>query len=313
MTARGAGSFVGILLALLGLSPARGAVTGDLILSLRYWESSQGDSTRFGNLRLLADADLAPTIRAHLDYDHQATIDEELYEAYGEWRSGKSWLRLGRFQVPFGIYNRSELYYVGLVYAPVLKYYLSNGYQLARSEHGLTFTRAAGPWQVETALFSDNGGLGAVIPSGREGSIRVQRYLGPVILGLNGMWEDGVEPESGSRGRARFFGLDLRASRPSLILRGEAVTGHVPGGWPWGYYLDVLYRPVALQRGTLVGRVETARGRRGYEPTYRRQTIGVKWEFGHGVTAAVNQIFETPRSRFDRQGTTFYVWYTQRL
>src|SRR2546422_8448101 len=125
MTARRARSLVGILLALLWASPARGAVSGDLILSLRYWESSHGDSTRLGNLRLLADADVAPAVRAHLDYDHQATVDEDLYEAYGEWRTGKSWLRVGRFQLPFGIYNRSELYYVGLVYAPILKYYLS--------------------------------------------------------------------------------------------------------------------------------------------------------------------------------------------
>jgi hypothetical protein len=313
MTTKLAGRLAGILLALLCLSPARGAVTGDVILSLRYWESSYGDSTRLGNVRLLGDADVAPTVRAHLDYDHESGVDEELYEAYGEWRTGKSWLRLGRFELPFGIYNRSELYYVGLIYAPILKYYLSGEYQLGRSEHGLTFTHASGPWQIETALFSKHGGLQAILPSGGEGSLRIQRFLGPVILGLNGEWEDGIDPQSGAHGKAHFLGLDFRASRPSLIVRGEVVSGHVPGGSPWGYYLDLLYRPVALQHGTIVGRVETASGRGDDEPTYRRQTVGFKWDFGHGLAGAVNQVFETPRSRYDRQGTSVYIWYTHRL
>jgi hypothetical protein len=108
-------------------------------------------------------------------------------------------------------------------------------------------------------------------------------------------------------------GLDFRWSRPSLILRGELVTGDVPGGSPRGYYLDALYRPAGLHRGTLVGRVESSRGRGGDESTYRRQTIGLKWDLGHGTVAAINQVFETPDTESSRQGTTIYIWHTRRL
>src|SRR5207248_307593 len=121
------------------------------------------------------------------------------YEAYVEWGAARQRLRLGRFQVPFGIYNRSELYYVGLINPPILKYYLSEGYQLGRSEHGLEYVQAAGAWQVEAALFAGHGGVRTVIPSGGEGVVRFQRYAGSVIVGLNLLRQRGQEESGGER------------------------------------------------------------------------------------------------------------------
>jgi hypothetical protein len=303
----------GALLACLFVCPARAAVTGDLILSLQYRNLEYANSALQGGVRLVGDADLSQTVRAHLDYNHRGSVDQELDEAYVEWGAAKRRLRVGRFLLPFGIYNYSELYYVGLVYAPILKYYQGEGYLLGRSEHGLFYLQGAGVWQVEAALFADHGGVRALIPSGGQGSIRVQRYAGPVIIGLSLLRQQGEEPETRDQGTARFIGLDARFSRPSVIVRGEAVTGRVPGGSPWGFYVDILYRPLLLRHGTIVGRVEAASGRDAPDPTYRRQTIGLKWELGHATSIAVNQVFESPRSRFSREGTVVYLWYTHRL
>jgi hypothetical protein len=262
---------------------------------------------------LVADADLDRAWRSHLDYDRHPLVDRDLWEAYVEWGSGAQRLRLGRFQVPFGIHSRSELYYVGLVYAPILKYYLGYDYQVGRSEHGVAYLQGLGPWQVEAALFAERGGLRTVVPSGGEGSLRVQRLTGPVILGLNLLRGHADQRGGPDREETYFYGVDLRYSQPSLILRGELVYGDVPGGTTRGCYLDALYRPASLHRLTLVGRVESVRGRGVPEPVFRRQTLGIKWDLGYGSAIAVNQLFETPRPGLGRQGTTVWLWHTRRL
>lgn len=312
MTSRARGLLAGMVLALLCTGPAQAEVIADLILSGRYWQTDARDELRLDNFRLLADAELSPALGFHLDYDRQAAVEEELTEAYGEWRDSRQRIRLGRFLVPFGIYNRSELYYVGLVNPPILKGYLGSGYRVGRSEKGLGYFRSEGRWQLEAALFADRGGWRAVVPSRGEGSVRLQYYSGPIILGLSALREYGRAPLPGADGKARFVGLDFRFSRPSLILRGELVSGSAPGGSPRGFYMDVLYHPAALRDFTLVGRVETARGLRG-QGRYRRETIGVKWDLGHGAALALNQAFDSPRFRFGLHGTTIYLWQFYRL
>jgi hypothetical protein len=312
MASHGARLVVGTLLALLCAASARGDVTADLILSLRYWHTDTRDETRLDNFRLLADADLDRALGLHLDYDRQGEYEENLAEAYGDWSAGRQRVRLGRFLLPFGIYNRSELYYVGLLIPPILKDYLGNEYQIGRSEHGLGYINSSGRWQIEGAFFAARGGWKAVIPSGGEGAVRLQYFADPVILGLSALREHGEEPQGGARGTARFVGLDFRYGRPSLILRGELVSGSVPGGSPRGFYLDVLYHPAALHDLTLVGRVESARGLEGQE-SYRRQTVGLKWDLGRGTALALNQAFDSPRFRFGQHGTTLYLWHIHRL
>ncbi len=292
-------------------------MTGDLVLSLRYWDTDSIDAVRAANVRLLADAELRPALRFHLDLEREEPEDSLIREAYGEWGrqrpGGVQRLRLGRFQVPFGIYNRSELYYVGLLLDPIIKYYPFRGPQLGRSEQGIMLLNAAGEWQVEAALFGEGGGGDAFLPGGGEGSIRVQRFAGPLIVGVNALRGHARDPESGARGSARFFGLDLRFSRPTLILRGELVSGRVPGGSPRGFYLDALYHPVGLHRVTLVGRTEAARGQPVSPVRYRRHTLGFKWDLGGGTAIALNQAFESPRTDFGSHGTSVYLWHIKRL
>jgi hypothetical protein len=174
--------------------------------------------------------------------------------------------------MPFGISNRSELYCVGLINGPVIKYSQAEGGQLDRSEVGVGYLRSVGAWQVEAALLSHDG-LKALTASSGEGTIRLQRCVGPVILGLNGLWGQTRDLQSGTQGAVRFAGLDLRYSRPTLILRGELVAGGVPDGCYQGFYLDLLYHPVSLHRFTLVGRTEAVQGLPGYGHNCARQIL----------------------------------------
>jgi hypothetical protein len=313
MIIRSARAVLGIALALLCVPAAGSSITADLILYLRYWQTDRLKTTRLANARLLADAEPHRAFHFHLDLDRDEPSGVELYEAYGEWEAGRQRLRLGRFQVPFGIYNRSELYYVGLVYDPLIRYYPFQGPHLEDSANGLEYLRSEGPWQVEAALFGRGSEVGAVVPTGHEGALRIQRYTGSLILGLNAFLTRVGEAETGYHGRAHFFGVDFRFSRPTLILRGEVVVGHVPGGSPEGFYLDALYHPARLGRLTLVGRTEAVRGQPIRGGLYQRETVGLKWEVAPGIVAALDQLFEPSHLRSGLQGTTLYVWYTRRL
>jgi hypothetical protein len=297
----------------LFLRPARADVTGDVTVTLRYWDTDSLKTTRFTNVRLLADADLHSPFRAHLDLEREEGDDTEFHEAYGEWGRGTRRVRLGRFQIPFGIYNRSELYYSGLVLDPLVQYYPFRGPQLGRSKQGLSFLWAEGSWQFEGALFGNGDGLSAFVPSRGEGSIRVQHYSGPLIIGLNALREHARDPGGGELRTAHFLGLDFRYSRPALILRGELVSGRLPGGSPRGYFVDLLYHPAVLDRATFVARTEFVRGQPGNGRSYRRHTVGLKWGLAPGTTVALNQAFDSPRTRFGLNGTIIYLWHTHRL
>jgi hypothetical protein len=303
---------MGVALALLCIPAAGSSVTADLILSLRYWQTDRLKTTRLANARLLVDAAPLRTFHFHLDLNRDQPEEVEVYEAFGEWELGRNRLRLGRFQTPFGIYNRSELYYVGLVYDPLIRYYPYPGPHLEDSVNGLEYLRSVGLWQVEAALFGRDSDVDAVVPRGDEGSVRIQWYSGRLILGLNAV-RTRAEEETGYGGEAHFFGVDFRYSRPGLILRGEVVAGHVPGSSPEGFYLDALYHPVWLSRVTLVGRTEAVRGQPMNGGLHQRETVGLKWEVTPGIVAALNQLVEPSHLRSGLEGTTLYVWYTRRL
>lgn len=304
---------IGVALALICVRAAGDSLTADLILSLRYWQTDRLKTTRLANARLVADTETGRSLRFHLDVNRDQPSRAELYEAYGEWEHGPQRLRLGKVQIPFGIYNRSELYYVGLVYDPLIRYYPFQGPHLEDSARGLEYVRSLGPWQVEAALFGQGSDLRALLPNGREGALRIQRYSGAWIVGLS---VDRTRAQNGETEYApagHFFGVDFRYSRPALILRGEVVEGTVQGSSPRGYYLDALYHPAWLGSVTLVGRTEAERGQPVQGGLYARETVGLKWEAAPGVTVALNQLVEPSRLHSGLEGTTLYVWYTHRL
>lgn len=301
-----------VLLALVGASPARASVTADLILSLHWWNTDRLNTVRVANARLLADVDPRPSLRFHLDLDRDEPDSPDLYEAYGEWSGPNQHVRLGRFQLPFGIYNRSELYYVGLIYDPLIHYYPYEGPHLADSANGLEYVRTLGAWQIEAAAVGRSGDVSGLVPSGGLGALRLQHFAGPLILGVSAS-RNRVPESAEYQGKAHFLGLDFRLSRPTWIVRGELVAGTVPGGSPRGFYVDVLYHPVALNRVTFVGRLEAVRGQPEDGGLFQRQTIGVKWDGPYGIAIALNQLFEPSQVRSGLQGTTLFVWYTHRL
>jgi hypothetical protein len=299
--------------ALLSLAfPCRASVTADLTLSLRYWNTDSLNNTRVGYFRLLADADLPVDTRFHLDVDRDEN-GVDLYEAFGEWGKGRHRGRLGYFEVPFGIHNRTELYYVGLISLPLIRYYPFQSPGIGRSASGVGYLGSLGAWQLEAALFGHGGSIESLVPSGGEGAVRIQHYSGPLILGISALRERVSAGDPDYRGTGYFYGLDFRYSRPMLILRGELVAGNVPGGSPRGFYLDVLYHPSSFGRVTLVGRTEAVRGQPQIGRTYSRQTIGFKWLLVRGTTLAVNQSFDSPRGPFSLQGTSLFLWHTRRL
>lgn len=313
MFTRRARAVLGVALALWGAPAAGDTFTADLILSLRYWHTECLKTTWLASARLLADAETGRSFHFHVDLNRDQPSADELYEAYGEWEAGPQRLRLGKFQIPFGISNRSELYYVGLVYDPLIRYYPFEGPHLEDSASGMAYLRSVGPWQVEAALFGHGSDAQALLPAGNEGALRVQRYMGSLILGLNAVRAHAQGRNLEYRPEGHFFGVDFRFSRPSLILRGEIVAGGVPGGSPRGFYLDALYHSVRLGSVTLVGRTEAVRGQPEHGGLYQRETIGLKWEVTSGVAVALNQLFEPSRLHSGLQGTTLYVWYTRRL
>jgi hypothetical protein len=304
---------MGVALALFCVPAVASSFTADLILSLQYWQTDRLKTTRLANARLLADAAPRRAFHFHLDVDRDQPSAVELYEAYGEWEAGRQRWRLGRFQVPFGIYNRSELYYVGIIYDPLIRYYPIQGPHLEDSANGVQYLRSEGRWQFEAAVFGRGDDVGGLVPRGDQGTLRLQRYGGPWIIGLNAYRTRAPAVGTAQYGDGHFFGLDFRYSRPALILRGEVVAGSVPGGSPEGFYLDALYHPAWLGRINVVGRTEAVRGQPRDGGLYERETIGLKWEAIPGVAVALNQVFEPSDVRSGLQGTTLFVWYTRRL
>jgi hypothetical protein len=310
-TARAVGTLMGAVLALLSGRPAGADLTADLIPALRVLHVDRGAVLRFPDVRLLADATLGSPLRLHLDVNREDPEPVEVYEAYGEWGASTSRGRWGRFQTPFGIYNRSELYYVGLFLDPLIKNYPSNGPHLIDSASGLEYVGARRRWQIEGALFSHDG-PGGVIPSGDEGSIRVQWFGGPLIVGAS-FFRERPPSEGGAAGEdSRFLGLDWRFSRPAWIVRGELVAGRAAGASPGGFYVDLIYHPVSLPTLTFVGRQEAVYGQRG-GGSARRSTLGLKWEFLPRTSLAINQVFGGAGVSKEPPGTTLFLWYTHRL
>src|SRR5437763_722646 len=83
-----------LLLFTLLLTPARADFTGDVTVSLRYWDTDSLRAARFTNVRFLADADLNRSFRAHVDLEREEGDDTEFHDAYGEWGRGPLRVRL---------------------------------------------------------------------------------------------------------------------------------------------------------------------------------------------------------------------------
>lgn len=215
-----------------------------------------------------------------------------------EWKSQH--LQFGLVRLPFGIYDYRETYSSGLI-----------DYPLPRVDYGLNSVDwgvPGGKWiggspklQVEAAAFA---GKSSGVWGNQNGvggaALRVQTYLRGVILGAS-HWEGYLNlPEApGDSGVPTFSvapsgrtlvhmsGIDVRFTRPHLLLRGEFLAGTLGDRQMEGWYLDVYYHLPKYQQFTIVARVEALRP----DPAllYGRQvTLGVRYTAARDWTLAVN-------------------------
>lgn len=215
------------------------------------------------------------------------------------WRTDR--LQLGLVRLPFGIYDTQETYASGLV-----------GYPLPRSDYGLTSVDWGVPgakWsggspglQFEAAGFAGRAaGIWGNYNDLGGGALRLQTYTGGAIVGVS-HWEGYfTQPVRGyggpvsQRTAVSISGIDLRFTRPHLLLRGELLAGAMGGKQMLGGYLDLYYHLPKFQRVTLVARAEELRPNPD-EPAGRQLTLGVRYTAAPDWILSVNW----SRNNFDR-------------
>jgi hypothetical protein len=231
--------------------------------------------------------------------------DLSLPEIYLSYVNGAHRLNAGRFYLPLGIHDYSELYYVGFILAPLIKYYPFRGVVMLRSKQGLEWEGSRWGWSWELALVGEDGSqemLGLDRPRGVVG--RFQHALGRAVLGLNGYTGD-VNGSTNSRS-IHWYGLDLRLSVAPWVVRAEGFTGSVGSQSIYGYYVDGLYHPVSMPRWTFLVRLESVRGRANQE----RFTVGARVILRRGIAFSVNWIEEDVQFEQSTDGLNLQLLFT---
>jgi hypothetical protein len=131
---------------------------------------------------------------------------------------------------------------------------------------------------------------------GLDGSVRVQGYGGPLIVGVSYMRSNPYMPLRFATGRQAFTGVDVRyASSRGVQLRGELLKGRsFDGVSTTGWYLDgMLHRPVmgpftAVVRGESLD--YTAAPPRARAAS--RFTIGTKVRLPWRLTTQINYMHQ---------------------
>lgn len=221
-------------------------------------------------------------------------------EAYVEHpiRAGRlvGGLRGGRFRTPFGIYNRGDHAYNGFLRAPLIRYdgyfALSNNYL----EHGAAGYVGTSHLQVEGSVGAPADVGEAERRAGVDGTLRVQGYAGPLIVGVSYLRTQPYLPAAFASGRAAFTGVDWRWMIAGVLLRGEWIAGQPFDGTSTdGGYFDVSVHRPEMGPVTVVARME----RIEYDavPPFalsaRRETVGARVRFPGGLTAQVGALHHT--------------------
>ena len=203
-----------------------------------------------------------------------------------DWKDQQ--LQLGIIRMPFGLSNLSETYASGLI-----------DYPLARGEYftmgvnwgvpGVRFNGGTPNLRLEAAAF---GGQASGIWGNREnisgGSLRMQGYTKDLILGIS-RWDGTASAQFGhpTRGGVHYTGVDLRYTRPHLLIRGEYLFGQMADENQQGAYLDFYYHLPKFHRWTLVARAENFRSDT-HDPWSSQFTFGARYTLSREWVAAVN-------------------------
>ena len=208
--------------------------------------------------------------------------------AFVERETRASRTQAGIIRLPFGLYDHRETYISGLI-----------DYPLARVDYALTAVDWGAPgvrwtgntsnFQVDAAAFGGQGaGVWGNLNNVSGGIVRLQAYTNGVVMGLS-RWDGTQSTNLGQAGRqgTHLTGLDLRYTRPHLLLRGEYIFGKEAGDTMRGWYLDAYYHLPKYEKWTLAARMEGLRPASGL-PALRQFTLGARYTLDRHWTLAVN-------------------------
>lgn len=199
----------------------------------------------------------------------------------------RSTLEAGVIRLPFGIYDLRETYATGII-----------DYPIARVDYGLNSVDWGVPgakWvggspdlQVEAAAFEGRAaGVWCNLNNVGGAAIRLQTGMKDAIIGVS-RWDGYFDTNWGgnTRNTAHVNGLDLRYTRPHLLIRGEYLFGTL-GERMEGAYLDLYYHLPKFAKWTLAARAEMLRPGPD-DPTKQQLTLGVRYTSSPQWIFAVN-------------------------
>ena len=207
-------------------------------------------------------------------------------QANVEYLAGKQSFSAGVVRLPFGLYDHRETYASGLIDYPLLR----GDSALQALDWGVTgakYTGFKGNTQWETSAF---GGTGAGM-WGNQNNVsgiasRLQTYYKGVIVGLS-RWDGSTSTAGKGQEGTHLTGVDVRYTRPHLLLRGEYMAGDHAGQKSHGFSIDAFYHLPKFERWTLSTRWEA------FQPstnttTTRQLTVGVRYTLSKDWMLALN-------------------------
>jgi hypothetical protein len=224
--------------------------------------------------------------------------------------------RAGRYRTPFGIYNRSDYAYSGLLRAPLVRY--ADYFALSNTflEQGVDVIAGIPQLNVETSLGVPGDAGDARRRPGLDSVTRVQAYYGPVIVGASRITTNPSQPATFAQGRAVFNGLDLRWMQNGFQVSGEWLSGQpFDGTTTDGWHLDASVHRPRMGPVTAVVRVE----RLDYDtaPKFaihaQRQTVGARVRLPHEVTAQIGFLHQRDSSEAYRTAIDAALTYSLRI
>ncbi len=252
---------------------------GEIDLDLRSRVAAVGgSSSKLYDRTVSLEEALAPGLSAkfvgsnrfHGSNVQQATIEQS---------TGNGRVQAGVIRLPFGIYEHQETYASGLIDYPMPRVdYAYNSVDWGVP--GASWSGGTANLQLEAAAVSGDA-LGDWNNHNHVDGLvgRAQAYFGTCILGIS-RWDGHQNPfpdaYAAPNEAVHLTGLDIRYTRPHLMMRGEYIAGELAGDQTRGWYLDAYYRLPQLEKWSLVGRVEQLKPGTS-DPMSRQITVGVRW------------------------------------
>ena len=167
-----------------------------------------------------------------------------LDEAFLETRFDDKVVRMGRIRSRFGFDDWSELFYTPIAQAPMVRTNPINNLALLRFDTGFDIQGGRPDFEYQVGMVDTSNDGWQIAPKRLDhASARVQFSRGDLIVGLNGL-----SKIQGGGNRDTMAAIDLRWTRPNLIVRAEVDKGFDQGSNGEGGYIDVFYRPQGMFR-----------------------------------------------------------------